>query len=146
MNAAASTSSAIAVLARLDSYMAASGYDAEHPWRSEIVAALAVPALAQHDVDTEHPAAVTAGALDALNTPASECWVPVTPGSMPPDEVVVIGWDSTTGKPCAVFFDFNPGVHSWISQFDPTTIYEGEITHWRYCQAPADADSEGVTS
>lgn len=32
-----------ATLARLDGYMAATGMDADHPWRAEIAAALAVP-------------------------------------------------------------------------------------------------------
>lgn len=187
------------VLTRLDGYMAAAGYDTDHPWRSEISAALAVPVSTAHDTDTVRAAAAdidiasgtivdllklaegqfdrdgdicrarsalravgryvddimeftavienAVGPMDGgFPAPISERWVPVAPASMPPDEVVVIGWDSTTEKPCAVFFDFNPGVHSWISQFDPTTIYEGEITHWRYCNAPSDARSEGVTS
>lgn len=36
-----------AVLARLDGYMAAAFYEADHPWRSEIATALAVPAPTQ---------------------------------------------------------------------------------------------------
>lgn len=34
-----SVSSALAVLANLDRYMAASGYNADHPWRAEIASA-----------------------------------------------------------------------------------------------------------
>lgn len=188
-----------AVLAKLDGYMAAAGYDTDHPWRSEISMALAVPVPTAHATDTVLAAAAdidtasgiivdllklaegqfgidgdicrarsavravgryvddimeftavienAGGPMDVdFRTPISERWTPAAPGSMPPDEVAVIGWDSTTGTPCAVFFDFNPGVYSWISQFDPTMIYEGEITHWRYCNAPTDADNEGVTS
>jgi hypothetical protein len=86
------------------------------------------------------------GVLDRLKLTVSECWVPVSPDTMPPDKVAVIGWDSTIGKPCAVFFDFAPGIYSWISQFDPTTIYEGEITHWRYCNAPRGIDGESAAS
>lgn len=41
MNAAVPASSAVAVLTRLDGYMASTGYDTDHPWRSEIAASIA---------------------------------------------------------------------------------------------------------
>jgi hypothetical protein len=64
----------------------------------------------------------------------SERWMPVEPGKMPPDDLTVIVWNGTTGAPCAVFFD--SGLDCWILQSDPTTIHEGAITHWRYCNGP----------
>lgn len=42
--ASAATVSAMAVLANLDRYMIASGYDADHPWRVEIASVASVPA------------------------------------------------------------------------------------------------------
>ncbi|NML61795.1 hypothetical protein HHL21_12030 [Massilia sp. RP-1-19] len=40
-----------AVLARLDSYMDATGHGADHPWRTEIAAALATPSSTRPDTD-----------------------------------------------------------------------------------------------
>jgi hypothetical protein len=71
----------------------------------------------------------------------SECWTSARPGSMPPAELPVIAWDGTNSEPCTVFFDPLVG---WILQCDPTTIYEGEITHWRHCYAPDAIGREGV--
>lgn len=186
-----------AVLARLDGYMSAAGYNIDHPWRSEIAAALAVhvPALrganaalaAAVDIDTAAGiivdlqklaegqcgkdgdtckvrsairavgryvddimefTAVIENAGDSMDvefkTPTSECWVLAGPRSMPPADLPVIAWDGTKGEPCAVFFD--PALNAWILQCDPTTIHEGPITHWRYCNAPCGVGSEGVTS
>jgi hypothetical protein len=91
-------------------------------------------------------AGMSSGTAQNMNLVAdanSERWIPISAGRMPPEELAVIGWDSAIGKPCAVFFDFDPGINSWISQFDPTTIYEGEITHWRYCDGPDGIGREG---
>jgi hypothetical protein len=82
--------------------------------------------------------------VEKLNLSLSECWRPVRPGTMPPAEVSVIAWDNTIGVPCAVFFD--PSMDCWISLFDCTKIYEGEITHWRHCNAPDGSNGEGATS
>lgn len=186
-----------AVLTRLDGYMGAAGYDTDHPWRSEIAAALAIPrpapcvAKAVHastvDIDTAAGIIVdllklaegqcgrdgdicqVKSAIRAVGryvddimeftavienvgspmnvefkTPISECWVLAVPRSMPPAERAVIAWDGAKSEPCAVFYD--PALHAWILQCDPTTIPEGPITHWRYCNAPGGIDSEGATS
>lgn len=79
----------------------------------------------------------------SLALPLSECWMPVGPGTMPPANLTVIVWNGTDGEPCAVFFD--AGLNCWILQSDPTTIHEGEITHWRHCHGP-EGSGGGVSS
>lgn len=58
MTAAACMSSGASVLNKLDGYMAAAGYDTDHPWRSEIATALAAPAMTLSNKD---------GVLDAAD-------------------------------------------------------------------------------
>lgn len=55
MSAAVLALSAVAVLAKLDGYMAAAGYDTDHPWRCEIGAALALPTSASITVNALTP-------------------------------------------------------------------------------------------
>lgn len=45
------SNSSRAVLARLDSYMDATGHSADHPWRTEIAAALAQPVEAEASLE-----------------------------------------------------------------------------------------------
>lgn len=84
----------------------------------------------------------TAQGASPIANACSEYWTPAGPGTKPPAELPVIAWDGTKGEPCAVFFD--PGF-GWILQCDPTTIHRGEITHWRYCNAPGGVRRQGAT-
>lgn len=212
MSAASPAALSVAVLTNLDGYMAAAGYDTAHPWRSEIAAALAIPAPIPSQCPIHHATsaldsiewgisvidevasmvdgihAISELSLDGvtlaklkkrmtslnrmalltvrfadgrsdilgeirdqaqetvekLNLSLSECWMSAQPGTMPPAEQTVIGWDGTNSAPRAVFFD--PAMAVWILSCDPSTICKGDITHWRYCNAPGGIGSEGATS
>lgn len=224
MSAAVLASSAFATLTRLDGYMASTGYDADHPWRSEVAAALAtfsasesgnanmratitpsqcpihhatsaldsiewsislieeiasmvagIHAMAELPLEREtltqlkrrvismrRLALSTAQFVDErlkvcgeirdhadeivenLNLSLSECWMEVHPEIMPPFELAVVAWDSSRGKPCAVWR--NPDTEGWFSQEDGSRYDDDDITHWRYCNAPDGADSEGAPS
>lgn len=82
--------------------------------------------------------------VEELNLSLSECWVPVHPDMMPPDDVIVIAWDSVGNEPSAARYDAEG--KCWYEQSDGAKFFECAITHWRYCHAPDGAGTEGVAS
>lgn len=221
---AAATSSSASALNKLDGYMAAAGYDTDHPWRSEVASALSTSAASEANnasmsatvtpsqcpihhatsaLDSiewsialvEDIASMVAGIhamtelpleretlaqlkkrvismrrlalstvqfaderlkvcgeirdhadeiVESLNLSLSECWMDVHPEMMPPFELAVIAWDSSRGKPCAVWRD--PDTGRWFSQEDGSRYDDDDITHWRHCNAPDGVDSKGTPS
>ena len=63
-----------AVLTKLDGYMAAAGYDADHPWRSQIATVLAIPAPTLPDAGAVLDAVDGAGIItDLLKLAVGQC-------------------------------------------------------------------------